>query len=566
MRMDQLSVSLASSSDRNEIYRHRHSVYAVELGQHPTNTRESLSDALDEFNIYLVVKRQKRIIGFISITPSSSPHFSIDKYLDRTDHPLLSDSTFVEMRLLTVLEADRFGLVAGLLLHAASRWLQESNDERVIAIGRREVMPLYQKIGFTPLGVLIKCGEVDFELMWVDQIAIVETLRDRQRLSARILRNVDWQLDFPAVAETECYHGGASIESMGCTPANVHDQMDVINADVLDAWYPPCPAAVELISEYGSWMTRTSPPTRANALEETIAEARHIAAENVVTGAGSSDLIFRAFRDWLHDQSRVLLVTPCYGEYEFVTKQVIGCKVDHLELSHSEGFQLTVERFLQRLKLGYDLVVVVNPNNPTGVFLKRSFWESCLPYVPNQTKIWVDECYVDFIDPNESIEPFVSDQRNLIVCKSLSKCLALSGLRIGYLVAPARLASHLRKMTPPWNVGTVSLLAASAAIGDPDYYREKYLETDRLRVAQEERLRQIGFTVFSGKANFFLAWLPENGPDKETLLRHCISNKVFLRDTAPSSPSLGSRAIRLAVKSEEANHRIVDVLKVGLGR
>src|SRR5437868_10620818 len=85
----QVSLSLATDIDREEIYQIRHEVYAHELGQHATNHDRRLSDGLDRSNVYLVAKVQGTITGFVSITPPSAKAYSIDKYFDRTELPFV---------------------------------------------------------------------------------------------------------------------------------------------------------------------------------------------------------------------------------------------------------------------------------------------------------------------------------------------------------------------------------------------------------------------------------------------------------------------------------------------
>src|SRR5207344_1800686 len=102
------------------------------------------------------------------------------------------------------------------------------------------------------------------------------------------------------------------------------------NADVLDAWFPPAPGVTDTLQAHLPWLLRTSPPTDCAGLVGAVATARGVAPENILPGAGSSDLIFRAFRHWLTAGSRVLILDPTYGEYSHVLEKVIGCTVDRL--------------------------------------------------------------------------------------------------------------------------------------------------------------------------------------------------------------------------------------------
>ena len=100
-------IRIADESDRDEIYRLRHDVYAKEIGQHPINDQGMLSDQLDEFNVMLVVRRNGKLTGFISLTPPTSPTLSIDKYFRRSDLPFEIHDRLYEVRILTVVRSCR---------------------------------------------------------------------------------------------------------------------------------------------------------------------------------------------------------------------------------------------------------------------------------------------------------------------------------------------------------------------------------------------------------------------------------------------------------------------------
>src|SRR6266853_4338709 len=92
-------LSLATEQDREHIYGLRHAVYAHELGQHHPNGIGRLQDALDDSNLYMVAKIEKRIAGFISVTPPSPAGYSIEKHLPRHALPLVFDDHLFEIRL-----------------------------------------------------------------------------------------------------------------------------------------------------------------------------------------------------------------------------------------------------------------------------------------------------------------------------------------------------------------------------------------------------------------------------------------------------------------------------------
>ncbi len=104
---DAYRIELAGPGDADELARLRHAVYADELGQHSAQRSGRLPDVLADVNVYLVARRDGRIVGFVSLTPPSSARFSLDKYLSRQQLPFDIDGRTYEVPLLTVDPSER---------------------------------------------------------------------------------------------------------------------------------------------------------------------------------------------------------------------------------------------------------------------------------------------------------------------------------------------------------------------------------------------------------------------------------------------------------------------------
>jgi histidinol-phosphate/aromatic aminotransferase/cobyric acid decarboxylase-like protein len=180
-------------------------------------------------------------------------------------------------------------------------------------------------------------------------------------------------------------------------------------------------------------------------------------------GSGSSDLIYRALPLWLTPKSRVVVLTPTYGEYPHVLRNVIGCDL------------VQVGALDQVNWAAVDMAVLVNPNSPTGT------WADLEPVVAANPRVlfWVDEAYVDYAG-KASMEK--CDYPNLYVCKTMSKAYALSGARVAYLVGPNdHRMDRVKAHTPPWVVSYVAQVAAVAALDDHHYYEGMWELTRQLR-------------------------------------------------------------------------------------
>ena len=549
------------------IFRLRHEVYAAELGQHSENPAGKLSDRLDEFNSYIVARSGALLLGFISITPPGRDVYSVDKYFPRGEIPLPFDDELYELRLLTVAGAFRGSSVAAILMVAALQWIELRGGRNIVAIGRIELLDLYMKAGLRPTGKRVQSGAVTFELL----TGTVDTARKAhehywknmafKRGIERRLDHLDWQLEAPRSEPQSAYHGGAFFDAIGREFDDLQRIDEIINADVLDAWFPPSPKVTEVLRDHLAWAVRTSPPTGCEGLINAIARSRCVRPESVLPGAGSSSLIFLTLGHWLTSASKVLLLDPTYGEYAHVLENVIGCRVDRLVLSRDNGYKVCHRQLEEELTNGYDLAVIVNPNNPTGRHIPRSALEDLLSRVPPNTTVWIDETYVDYVGRQESLERFAADSPNVVVCKSMSKAYALSGVRVGYLCGPEHLIRQLRRLSPPWAVSLPGQLSAVMALQDPEYYDGRYRETHSLRSQLTDDLLVLqGIEIVPGVANYLLCHLPEEGLDAAALIARCRAHNVFLRDAGATAPILAPRSVRIAVKDKAANRRIVEVV------
>jgi histidinol-phosphate/aromatic aminotransferase/cobyric acid decarboxylase-like protein len=506
------------------------------------------------------------LVGFVSLTPPGG-RYSIDKYIAREDLPFPIDNGLWEVRLLTVLDPWRRGPAAALLMYAALRQIESQGGTRIVAIGRREIRDFYMKAGLKPLERVFRAGAVTYELM----SAPVAELREQAEKQAMLLRRlgdrVDWRLPVPFAADHACYHGGAFFEAIGEEFDDLSRRHRVINADVLDAWFPPAPGVLDALREHLPWLVRTSPPTQCAGMLHAISAARGLDVDGLVPGAGSSALIFLALPRWLSPSMRALVLDPSYGEYAHVLERVVGCRVTRFPLARQDGYRVDLDRLAAGLRESFDLVVLVNPNNPTGQHIGADALRQVLTEAPRKTVVWIDEAYVDYVDSSVSLERWAQGTSNVVVCKSLSKGLALSGVRAAYLCGARRLVDPLRRFIPPWAVSLPAQLAVVSALGDRAYYLRRYEETHALREELAVGLRtRCGLDILAGSTNSVLCHLPDGGPTAAEVAALCRERGLFIRDAGATSQTLGDRVLRVAVKDGDTNRRIAQLMEASLAQ
>jgi histidinol-phosphate/aromatic aminotransferase/cobyric acid decarboxylase-like protein len=280
-------------------------------------------------------------------------------------------------------------------------------------------------------------------------------------------------------------------------------------------------------------------------VERAIADRYGIDPQCVTVGAGSSDLIHRVLPLLLQRASRVFVFDPTYSEYRHVCTDIVGCRVEH-------------GRSLNDLNGDYDLIVVVNPNNPTGEVLTEREITTAAHHLAEHGRIWVDEAYLPYVTRSQSMRSRASTDSRFVVCQSLSKSLALSGLRAAFMVSDSKLADIVRCAMPPWLLSTPAALAVTTALGERDYYESRYSETAELRVRLAQQLAALsGVRVCEGAANWVTLWVE----DAAALIAYCKRNRVLLRDGQGMFASPPAGFVRVAVRSEAENARCLVAIR-----
>ena len=356
-----------------------------------------------------------------------------------------------------------------------------------------------------------------------------------------------------------CYHGGAFWDVIGDELTHLERRDEVIAADVLDAWFDPAPGVIDAVAACLPFALRASPPTNARGMERVIARHRAIGPDSVLAGAGSSDLIFAGLRHFVSASSRVLILDPMYGEYAHVLERVIGARVDRLDLDRGGDYDLRPDALRAKLAGGYDWVIIVNPNSPTGRYTDGAAIMELAGSAAG-TRFWIDETYIDYVDPALTVEALAAASTNAIVCKSMSKAYALSGARAAYLAGPPALIAELRGIAPPWSVSLPAQIAACEALAAIDYYGARWRETGALRAALQRGLTGIGIGVVPGCANFLLCELPPDGPPAAIIAAMARERGLLIRNVANMGHRFGPGAFRIAVRDAATNARMIDIL------
>ena len=200
---------------------------------------------------------------------------------------------------------------------------------------------------------------------------------------------------------------------------------------------------------------------------------------------------------------------------------------------------------------------VCNPNNPTGHAFTREELSALLARVEAADgRLIVDEAFIDCC-PEHSVAALVASHPALIVLGSLTKVLAIPGIRLGYLAAHPSVIEHIAPKLPPWRVNCVAEAVAAALPGHREDFEHIRRLNDARREAFADALRALDIEVYPSEANFLLC---DFGRDMRPTIERLKEEHILLRPCG-MFPGLTHGHVRLCVRTESENERLTDTLK-----
>lgn len=264
----------------------------------------------------------------------------------------------------------------------------------------------------------------------------------------------------------------------------------------------PSPAGVAAYEAEGRRLHRY-PDGYGLALKQAVARRWGLTPEHVILGNGSSEILEMVVRLVVRPGRKVVVPSPSFSIYDITTHAQGGSVVSVPLRDHA------VDLPAMAAATGADtaLVILGNPNNPTGTIFRRGEWERFLAALPAGVTVLLDEAYAEFCDDPEFPEgrAYLAEDRPLVVARTFSKAQGLAGLRIGYGLAPRELVDYMNRLRLPFNANSPAQAAAAAALADAGHL-EATCRLNREGLAFLARLFDgLGVPYLPSHANFVLA-------------------------------------------------------------
>jgi histidinol-phosphate aminotransferase len=298
------------------------------------------------------------------------------------------------------------------------------------------------------------------------------------------------------------------------------------------------------------------PDGSAFYLRQALAKKHGVAAEQIVIGSGSNELIELIVHTFVKPGDEAVVPHPSYVLYPMVVQAAGGIRV----MVMLKDYRLDLEAMARAITPTTKLVFIANPNNPTATIVTADEVERFMARVPDRTIVAFDEAYMEFAlgpDFPETLN-YVKQGRKVVVLRTFSKAASLAGLRVGYGVADADAVALMNRIRQPFNVNSLAQAAALAALDDDAHNLECVRMIEAGRHFLYDGFQTLGLRYVPSRANFVLV---DVGRNAATIFQKLLREGVIVR---PMTSFGMETTLRVSVGTPDENRRLIKALQVVL--
>lgn len=287
-----------------------------------------------------------------------------------------------------------------------------------------------------------------------------------------------------------------------------------------------------------------------------LAQHLNLKSENIILGNGATELIYLFARSLRPE--KVLIVKPTFTEYSKAFRSV-GSSIYDYYTKEEKDFAIQIEELISKIDdIKPDVLVLCNPNNPTGVFTEGEKLISILEKLKEtNTYLFIDESFIDFTDKASCLS--LIEKYNIFILRSMTKIFAVPGLRLGYGIGSEDIISKLNQIKEPWTINSLAIKGIEILLEDSQYLKKTQQWYSEEKQYLYSELRKIqGIKVIQSETNFFLIKLLKHNSD--SLKEYLLDKKIYIR-SCNDFQGLSDKYIRIALRKREENIRIISEIR-----
>ena len=275
--------------------------------------------------------------------------------------------------------------------------------------------------------------------------------------------------------------------------------------------------------------------------------------EDINVGNGATELISLFIK--AYNPKKALILSPSYLEYEKELKN-INCKISFFPLKEEEDFIPNIDLLIKSLK-DIELVIICNPNNPTGYSIKNNDIKRILD---NCKFLMVDETYAEF--ENNSCIPLTKEYQNLFVIRGTSKFFGVPGIRLGYCICKNKeINDKILKLKDLWSVNSFANIIGIHLFNNKDFiYKTKHIINTQKQMFYSELSNIKTIKLYKSNSNFILCKILDKSINSSMLFEKLIKQNIIIRD-AKDFALLNDKFFRFCILEEDNNKILIKELK-----
>jgi len=320
----------------------------------------------------------------------------------------------------------------------------------------------------------------------------------------------------------------------------------------------PSPLAMQAIEQEMSELA-LYPDGNGFELKKALAKKHGVEMDCITLGNGSNDVLVLLAEAYLTPKHNAI-----YSQYSFavypIAIQAVGAEHQMIPATPWDADQplgCDLPAMLAAINEQTRMIFVANPNNPTGSFLNKSDLYDFIKQVPADVIVVLDEAYLEYSSAAERVDgtEWLKEFENLVITRTFSKAYGLAGFRVGYCLSNADIANVLNRIRQPFNVNSLALAAATAALED-DAFLKQSMEVNALGMKMLEAVcDELGLRYVPSKGNFLLI---DFAQDAMPIYQQMLELGVITRPVANYGLP---NCLRITIGTEAEMQRLVQVMK-----
>ena len=287
-------------------------------------------------------------------------------------------------------------------------------------------------------------------------------------------------------------------------------------------------------------------------LKQELVKIFNLKFENFILGNGSNELIDIAARTFCEKDENIVSPFPSFVAYYLAAEQ-LGIK---LKISRLKDYSLDLDDIYELIDDKTKIVFISNPNNPTGTFFSNDKIINFIKKVKDGVLVVIDEAYIEYIGKSLVEDINIADFPNVLIIRTFSKVYGLAGLRVGYGIGHKDLISLMDRVREPFNVNSLSLSAAAAALKDKEYLEKVIAANETEKNYLYGEFKKIGIEFIETGANFILVKL--KGQKAAEISEKLLDSGVIIR---PMDRFGYGDMVRITVGTHKENVKLIKALQ-----